>query len=180
MTGREPGKRNWRNDWPVLGFLDRTLDDEQRFERFKELCRLLMPLVMLVIVLTVVCVLVGVLALAHVDVIGGYYRLTPRADGWQRWGIPSGSISVALIGIKASRKYRSRRAASLERKATAEAVAANAEENKSLPRRGKAPKLGPDKTANEGNDAISEPGARHGDNKGNANPDSDPCSAREA
>jgi hypothetical protein len=146
MTGREPNerKRNWQNDWPILGFLDRTLDDERRFERFKELCRLLLPLAMLVIVLIVVCVLVGVLALAHVDVIGGYYHLTPHADEWQRWGIPSGGISAALIGIKASRKYRSHRAASLKRKATAGAVETNEETKKSLPRRGKAPKPGLD------------------------------------
>lgn len=161
MTGREPdgGKRNWRNDRPILGFLDRTLGDEQRFERFKELCHLFMPLITLIIVLAILSVLVGGLVLAHVDVIGGYYRLTPHADEWQRWGIPSGSISVALIGIKASRKYRRRGAASPVRKATAEAIQTS-EEEKSLPRRRKAPKPRPDKTANEGDDALGKPGTR--------------------
>jgi hypothetical protein len=81
MTAREPAEReqNKRNDWSLFGFLDKQMGSDERFARLKELVCLFIPLAALVIVLLTLGLATVVLALAHINVIGGYYHLTRNA-----------------------------------------------------------------------------------------------------
>jgi hypothetical protein len=105
VKGRKPGEQNERNDWSLLGFMFALIDDEARFERLMALGKLLLRFLVLFVLLSVAVAVIVVLA--RVDLIAWYYRETPHATEWQRWGIPPGSIAVVCGGIKFFR-YRKR------------------------------------------------------------------------
>jgi hypothetical protein len=117
VNNQEPDSRS---GWSFLGFLRSVLGDGPSFWR----------LFALVLLLMVGC------ALARGDISTWYHHVTLHAEVWEKWGIPSGGVSVFF----GARRYFIYRQATQKSRAEA---ATEPEAQKELPGDGGTAESGP-------------------------------------